>query len=144
MAKTKDGDVLFVLHELAHLIRTRFDQRARRHGMTRAQWVILVKLQRQAGLSQKELAQAVEVEPMTVARLVDRLEASGFVERRADPADRRVWRLFLLPAAEPILKEIDAVRAEMLATISGDISPDEVAGATGILSRMKANLLAAD
>jgi DNA-binding MarR family transcriptional regulator len=74
--------------------------------MTRAQWIILARLARQPGLSQNELAGICEVEPITVGRLVDRLEARGLVERRADPEDRRVNRLHLLAAAQPILEEI--------------------------------------
>src|SRR5215471_5116946 len=93
MTTATNDEFLFLLHDVARLMRTRSDQRARRRGMTRAQWVILIWLQRQPGLSQNELAGLVEVEPITVGRLVDRLEARGLVERCADPKDRRVWRL---------------------------------------------------
>ena len=106
MQRPFERDLLIVLHDVARLLRTRFDQRARARGMTRAQWVILARLSRQPGLSQNELAGICEVEPITVGRLVDRLEARGFVERRPDPTDRRVNRLHLLPAAQPILEEI--------------------------------------
>jgi DNA-binding MarR family transcriptional regulator len=113
-----DRDLLIVLHDVARLTRTRFDQRARASGMTRAQWVILARLSRQPGLSQNELAGICEVEPITVARLVDRLEARGLVERRPDPSDRRIKRLHLLPAAEPMVEEImsykEALRSDML------------------------------
>jgi DNA-binding MarR family transcriptional regulator len=113
-----DRDLLIVLHDVARLVRTRFDQRARASGMTRAQWVILARLSRQPGLSQNELAGICEVEPITVARLVDRLEARGLVERRPDPSDRRIKRLHLLPAAEPMVEEImsykEALRSDML------------------------------
>src|SRR5580692_1929252 len=100
-----DRDFLILLHDVARMLRTRFDQRARNHGMTRAQWVILARLSRQPGLSQNEMASLCEVEPITVARLVDRLEARGLVERRADPDDRCIWRLHLLPGADTILEE---------------------------------------
>src|SRR6201989_853323 len=86
-------DLMFLLHDVARLLRVDADKRARAHGMTRAQWGILIWLERQPGLSQKELAEFLEVEPITVARLVDRLEARGMVERRPDPRDRRIWRL---------------------------------------------------
>src|SRR6185503_11755964 len=105
-----DRDFLILLHDVARLLRTRFDQHARTHGMTRAQWVILARLSRQPGLSQNELASICEVEPITVGRLVDRLEAHGLVERCPDPADRRINRLHLLPAAQPILEEITSYR----------------------------------
>jgi DNA-binding MarR family transcriptional regulator len=106
MQQAFERDLLIVLHDVARLLRTRFDQRARTRGMTRAQWIILARLARQPGLSQNELAGICEVEPITVGRLVDRLEAHGLVERRADPEDRRVNRLHLLAAAQPILEEI--------------------------------------
>ena len=144
MQQTFDRDLLIVLHDVARLLRTRFDQRARARGMTRAQWVILARLSRQPGLSQNELAGICEVEPITVARLVDRLEAHGLVERRPDPTDRRIKRLHLLPAAEPILEEIfsykDALREEMMEGV------DEKARAALIdaLVHMKNKLTAQD
>ena len=116
--ETLDRDLLVVLHDVARLIRTRFDQRARAFGMTRAQWVILARLSRQPGLSQNELATICEVEPITVGRLVDRLEARGMVERRPDPTDRRVKRLHLLPAAEPVLVQITRSREYLDAEIT--------------------------
>ena len=108
-------DLMFLLHDVARLIRVDADKRARAHGMTRAQWGILIWLERQPGLSQKELAEILEVEPITVARLIDRLEARGMVERRPDPKDRRIWRLHLCPPAHPVLREIDRQRAQMRA-----------------------------
>src|SRR3984957_16616719 len=101
-----ERDPIFVLHDVARIMRTRFDKWARAYGMTRAQGVILVRLERQPGISQNEMASLCEVEPITVGRLVDRLEARGLLERRPDPADRRIRRLHLLPAAAPILEEI--------------------------------------
>jgi DNA-binding MarR family transcriptional regulator len=99
---------------VARTLRTRFDQKARAtHAMTRAQWVILSRLDRQPGMSQNEMAAICEVEPITVARLIDRLEARGLVERRADPTDRRIKRLHLLPAAKPILETINHSRELM-------------------------------
>ncbi len=115
---TLDRDLLVVLHDVARLIRTRFDQRARGYGMTRAQWIILARLTRQPGMSQNELAMVCEVEPITVGRLIDRLEIRGMVERRPDPTDRRVKRLHLLPAAEPILAEIARSREYLDAEIT--------------------------
>lgn len=110
MQQTFERDLLIVLYDVARLMRTRFDQRARARGMTRAQWVILARLARQPGISQNELAGICEVEPITIGRLVDRLEARNLVERRPDSTDRRVNRLHLLPAAQPILEEITSYR----------------------------------
>ena len=111
------------MHDVARLLRQDADRRARAHGMTRAQWVILFWLERQPGLSQKELSEILEVEPITVARLIDRLEARGMVERRADPKDRRIWRLHLRPPAEPVLAELHDERAAMHAMATADIDP---------------------
>lgn len=108
-----DRDMLILLHDVARLQRTRFDQWARAYGMTRAQGIILTRLERQPGLSQNEMAALCEVEPITVGRLVDRLEARGLIERRADPTDRRIRRLHLLPAATPILAAIRDYKAAL-------------------------------
>jgi DNA-binding MarR family transcriptional regulator len=117
-----DRDVLIILHDVARTLRTRFDQKARAtHAMTRAQWVILSRLDRQPGMSQNEMAAICEVEPITVARLIDRLEARGLVERRADPSDRRIKRLHLLPPAKPILETINEARESMSARITAGL-----------------------
>ena len=114
MSQSFDRDLLILLHDVARALRTRIDQKARvTHAMTRAQWIILSRLERQPGISQNEMAAICEVEPITVARLVDRLEARGLVERRNDPSDRRIRRLHLLPAAKPILETIHNIRAAM-------------------------------
>ena len=121
MSEPLDRDPIVLLHDVARTMRTRFDQRARTRGMTRAQWIILARLERQPGLSQNELAAICEVEPITVARLVDRLEQRGLVERRADPSDRRIWRLHNLAAAQPILEEITAYREHLVQAIDTQI-----------------------
>jgi len=109
----KRRDLLSDVITVARLIRTAADKRARAHGMTRAQWGILIRLEEQPGLLQKELADLLEVEPITVARLIDRLEARGMVERRPDPMDRRCWRLHLTDASRPLMSEIDTQLGEL-------------------------------
>jgi len=136
-------DLLVLLNDVARLVRTVADRKARAHGMTRAQWMTLFRLRRQDGLTQRELAEVLEVEPITVGRLVDRLEARGLVERRADPRDRRVWRLHLTPAAPPVLAELDALRAELDAEATRDLPPELREAAVEALLTMKRNLLAA-
>ena len=128
MKTSFERDPLMLISDLARLLRTRADARARAFGMTLAQWKILVRLEAQPGVSQNELAALVEVEPITIARLVDRLETRGFVERRADPADRRIWRLHLTSAAAPILKEIGKVRLELNETLVGRLPAKDLAG----------------
>ena len=137
-----DNDFLFLLYDVARTMRTRADQRARTRGMTRAQWVILARLERQPGITQNEMAAIVEVEPITIARLVDRLEARGLVERRADPKDRRVWRLQLLPAAAPVLREINKYRAEINDLVTAGMSETTRRTLKDGLLQMKANLAA--
>src|SRR5262245_28875261 len=121
MTESLDRDPVVLLYDVGRLMRTKFDQRARSRGMTRAQWHILARVERQPGLSQSELAAICEVEPITVARLVDRLEKRGLLERRADPHDRRIWRLHNLPPARPILDEITAYRRELIGDIDANI-----------------------
>ncbi len=135
------NELLFLLHDVARLLRVDADKRARSHGMTRAQWAILIRLERQPGLSQKELAELLEVEPITVARLIDRLEGAGMVERRPDPRDRRIWRLHLRPAAIPMLGEIAHQRDEIIRMLSPGIDRATLDAVTDALETMKANLL---
>lgn len=134
-------DLLFLLHDVARLLRVEGDKRARAHDMTRAQWGILIWLEREPGISQKELSELLEVEPITVARLIDRLEARGMVERRPDPKDRRIWRLHLRPAARPLLHEIHGHRTEITEMLTQGIDPDELDTMVEALLRMKATLL---
>src|ERR1700744_635915 len=108
-----DRDMLTLLHDVARMQRTRFDQWARYYGMTRAQGLILLRLEGQPGLSQNEMAAICEVEPITIGRLVDRLEARGLIERRPDATDRRIKRLHLMPASEPILALIEDYRTDV-------------------------------
>ena len=133
-------DLLFLLHDVARLLRVDADKRARQHGMTRAQWAILIWLERQPGISQKELSEILEVEPISVARLIDRLQARGMVERRPDPRDRRIWRLHLLDPARDVLQEIDCQRADMTRIVTAGIEEESIETMTEALIRMKAIL----
>jgi DNA-binding MarR family transcriptional regulator len=143
MSQDLERDFFLLLHDVARLIRVEADKRARLHGMTRAQWALLIRLEQNPGLSQKEVADLLEVEPISVARLVDKLEAGGLIERRPDPGDRRIWRLHLLPAAAAALNEIAVQRAELAELIGGNIAkPVREAMLNGLL-QMKANLLRA-
>lgn len=136
------SDILVLLTDLARAIRTEADRRARSHGMTRAQWVILGRLEREPGLSQRELAEILEVEPITVGRLVDRLEARGLVERRPDRDDRRIWRLHLRPAALPVLEALNVQRDAMLDIATRGISPASLEALAVQLRHIKSNMAA--
>jgi DNA-binding MarR family transcriptional regulator len=133
-------DLLFLLHDVARLLRVDADKRARVNGMTRAQWAILIWLERQPGISQKELSEILEVEPISVARLIDRLAGRGMVERRPDPRDRRIWRLHLLPPAHELLLDIEEQRTAMTRILTAGISEESLERVTDTLLRMKATL----
>ena len=140
MPTSVDSDVLVLLYDVARHMRTYADQMARAHGMTRAQWVILARLERQPDLSQNELAAVAEVTPMTIARLIDRLEALGLVKRCVDPKDRRIWRLRLTPQAAPLLAEIKQMRAKLHAVMTKEIDPVVLDTMSVGLRQMKENV----
>ena len=116
------------------------DREARRFGMTRAQWAVLVRVQRSEGLKQNELAGLLDLQPITLTRLIDRLGENGLIERRNDPNDRRAKRLFLTPAAQPVLDKMAKVSEEMMATALRGTDPGAIAQMTGQLSLLKDNL----
>ena len=93
----------FLLNDVSRLMRQRFDERARGLGLTRAQWRVLRHLRQYEGIKQRSLAEVLEVETVTLGRHIDRLEDAGWVERRRDPADRRVWRLHLAEKSQPTI-----------------------------------------
>jgi MarR family transcriptional regulator, transcriptional regulator for hemolysin len=135
-----EDDFLVLLYDVARQMRTVMDQMAREHGSTRAQCIILARLERQPGMSQNELAAIAEVAPITVARLVDRLEAQGLVERCADPEDRRIWRLRLTPAAALVLRDIKRYRAEVRTLMTKGVNPAVLKAMVVGLRKMKENL----
>jgi DNA-binding MarR family transcriptional regulator len=104
----------FLLSDVSRLMRRRFDERARSSGASVTQWRVLKILERQPGLNQGQIAELLEVEPITSCRMIDRLEESGFVERRRDPADRRAWRIHLTDKATPVLAELHTLAGEMI------------------------------
>jgi MarR family transcriptional regulator for hemolysin len=110
-------EVLFELSDVARSMRTYIDQRAGEHGMTRAQWGALVRLERQEGMTQAELADGLEIQPITLVRLIDRLCQAGLVERRPHPRDRRANRLYLTGKGHATLTRLTPLGRE----ISGDI-----------------------
>ncbi len=129
-----------LVNDVGRMLRTEADRRARTHNMTRAQWVMLMRLNRQPGLSQKELAELLEVEPITVARLADRLEARSLIERRPDPLDRRVWRLHLLPEAQPLLEQLTCHRDDLTHLITSKLDAETVETVVRALRCMRATL----
>ena len=102
----------FLMNDVSRLMRRNFNRRARHIGLTMAQWQALAHLARREDINQVMLAEMMEIQPITLARLIDRLEADGYVERRPDPTDRRAVRLFLKPAAQPLIATMWELAAE--------------------------------
>ena len=130
----------FALHDVARLLRTYSDQRAREVNMTRAQWAVLVRLQRFEGVKQSELAEMLDLAPITLARLIDKLCGIGLVERRDDAKDRRANRLFLTDKATPTLERLGALGEEIMSLVLAGFDPQAIAEMTDKMNRIKANL----
>ena len=130
----------FLLSDAARLFRRRFDAQARAHGVSRAQWQVLFALSRNEGINQSGLADYLEVETITLCRMIDRLQDAGLVERRSDPADRRAWRLFLTPAALPLFEQLRAVALAVLGDATAGISAPTLAAMTDGLAQLRSNL----
>jgi MarR family transcriptional regulator, transcriptional regulator for hemolysin len=142
--KTGKDTIGFLVNDTARLMRKDFERRARSIGLTRAQWQTLFHLARNEGCNQATLADLMEVEPITLTRTVDRLEACGLVERRADPTDRRARLLFLGERAHPLLEELRTLGAETREIALASISEDERTLLMTLLTKMRANLAGRD
>jgi MarR family transcriptional regulator, transcriptional regulator for hemolysin len=133
----------FEIAETAHALRKAFDRRAVGMGVTCAQWKVLFRLQRQPGMRQIELADMLDIEPITLSRIIDRLEEATLVERVADPADRRAWRLHVTARAQPLIAKLRCVADEMIAEAFAGIDPEHIAVTRSVLGRVRENASAA-
>ncbi|RDE06254.1 MarR family winged helix-turn-helix transcriptional regulator [Sphingomonas aracearum] len=131
----------FLLTDVARLLRRRFDERVRALGVTRPQWRTLTTLSRHEGANQGTLADLLEVEPITLCRMIDRLEESGLVERRRDPADRRAWQIFLTDAARPMLDKLRAHADALIGHALAGLDTAEQQQFAAALELLRANLL---
>ncbi|RYC28885.1 MarR family transcriptional regulator [Lichenibacterium minor] len=131
----------FLLHDAARLMRRRFEQRAAALGFTRAQWQVLLHLSRNEGIHQAGLADILEVEPISLVRILDKLQARGLVERRQDAGDRRCWRLHLTADAHPSLALLQDIGEDTRAEALSGFSDAERDTLVGTLSRLKSNLV---
>lgn len=144
MAKTEELSFGYLLNDVTLLFRKHFDRRALKFGLTRAQWRATKMLYHREGMRQNELAEALEMEPIAVGRVIDRLQAAGFVERRPDPRDRRAWRLYVTPQANEVIDDMEQLARELRRESTEGIDYDELKHALDVIERIKANLQALD
>lgn len=130
------------IHEIDRLIKKRFDRFAETTGMSRAQWQVLARVAKHQGINQATLADLMGVEPISICRMVDRLEALGLVERRPDPGDRRARLIHLTDAARPGLERTKAAAKELFDEAMSGITPEEGVVLSRLLGRIHANLVA--
>jgi MarR family transcriptional regulator, transcriptional regulator for hemolysin len=140
MSASPAREFAFVLHDVARLLRTYADKRVRALNMTRAQWAVLVRLQRFEGVNQSELAEMLDLQPITLARLIDKLCAVGLVERRDDAKDRRANRLFLTEKAAPLLERLGALGEDLMGHALEGFDAAGIADMTDRMNRIKSNL----
>jgi len=136
-------DLAFTINDVARLLRTYADQKAAQYGMSRAKWAVLARLDRFEGLKQTELADMLDLQPISLTRLLDSLCANGLIERRADPDDRRAKRLFLTPAARPLLDRLGDLAEELMGTALAGLDQRDSRALLAQLSTIKNNLRAA-
>ncbi len=142
MANTEDLSFGYLLNDVTLLFRKHFDRRAVKFGLTRAQWRATKMLYHREGLRQTELAEFLEMEPIAVGRVIDRLQAAGFVERRADPKDRRAWRLYTTEQSRVIIDDMELIARELRKDATRGIDYAELEQALAVIGRIKDNLLA--
>ena len=137
-----DEHIGVMISDVARFLRTVFDRRVRRLGLTRAQWLVLTRLHRRPGASQSELADMMEVEKASAGRMIDRLETKGWVERRAQEGDRRVNRIYLTPEAERVHKRIWRIAEATVDDALAGLTGREAAQLVKLLARVKGRLVA--
>lgn len=130
----------FLLNDTARLYRRAFNARTRDCGITALQWRLMVYLRREEGIRQGPLAELIEVEPITLSRMVDRLAEAGLVERRADPTDRRAWQLYLTPRANDLLNDMRRTTDTIAEEATDGLSPAERDKLAQLVERVRANL----
>src|SRR4029434_2759923 len=140
MRGSVDMNFLFTLGQVHRMMRAYAARQAARYGITRAQWAVLAKVERTEGLKQSELAEQMEMQPITLTRLIDKLCDNGWIERRGDESDRRVNRLYLRKAARPLLGKLAGLRSELTATALEGIHPADAHRMLAQLEAIKENV----
>ena len=131
----------FLVHDVARLMRVAYDRRTRELGLTRSQWWVLNHLYFSEGITQSELADVLDVEKPTLGRLLDRLEAKGWVERRADPSDRRAKRVYLTGEVQGLMRSLRAIASDLRLDAMDGLAETERQRFVDILLVIKANLV---
>lgn len=144
MVKATDSSFAYLMQDVTRHMRTHFDRRATRFGLTRAQWRALKTIWRNEGLSQAELADRLDMEPIPVGRVIDRLQNAGYVERHADPADRRRWRLHLTPKAQAVIAEMEVIASGLRDEVLQGVKRADFDTLLRVLAQLKHNLVALD
>jgi MarR family transcriptional regulator for hemolysin len=133
-------ELAFAIKDVGRMLQTYADQEVRRLGMTHSQWAVLSRIERHEGLKQSEIAEMLDLQPITLTRLLDRLCDNALIERRPDPQDRRAWRLYLTPAAKPLMAQLDALGRELSQKILDGISPAKIETMLSDLGAIRDNL----
>ena len=133
-------EIAFTIMDVARLLKTYADQRARQFGISRAQWAVLIRIERTEGLKQSELAELLDLQPISLTRLLDRLADNGLIERRADPNDRRANRLYLTAAAKPLLARLTELGGDMMETVLDGLDEKSIERMLKQLVTLKDNL----
>jgi len=129
--------ILPEIGETAHALRKAFTRRAASVGVTGAQWKVLFKLTLKPGLRQTDLADLLDIEPITLTRIIDRLQEAGLVERTPDPTDRRAWRLQVTAKAQPVVGKLRAIADEMTAEAFAGIEPNDIEITRKVLAQVR-------
>jgi DNA-binding MarR family transcriptional regulator len=144
MDVSRDNAFAYQLGDLTRLMRKHFDRRATKFGLTRAQWRALKTIARDPGLSQRALAEHLEMEPIPVGRVIDRLQQAGFVERHADPADRRLWRLHVTAKAHAVVDDMNLIANGLREEALSGVDQEDFVAFRRVLEQIKQNLVALD
>ncbi len=142
MSSDDERHIGFLISDVARLMRTAFDRRVRKLGLTRSQWLAINRLHRRPGATQSELAEMLEIEKPTASRMVDRMQAKGWVERRPDGADRRVNRLYLTAEADLIQLDLARIADHTIDDALSRLSPGERDQFSEFTARVKRQLQA--
>ena len=139
-----DRTLGFLVSDISRLLRRNMDRRLQSLRLTQAQWRAIVHLSRSEGMTQTMLAESLEIQPITLTRLIDRMESAGWVERRTHPLDRRAVQLYLTDQSQPILEEMHARAADTLSDATRGVAPRAQRQLVATLEQIKQNLIAAE